>query len=338
MVRRFLEKDDLAPWVADTFGNDRCLSAVDRLRGGTKKGVYRLHFDRGPSSVLYVWRTDEDFWPRPPGGPLDDAHPFSPASGFALFESAYARLRDLGIRTPSITLAGRGMNDTDADFALVEDLGARTLESVLTDEPLAAQPCLAEVRTSLLVMRNHHYGRIGKVAAICGNATPASVFERCEELVLQRAKVDLDEASERVELLAAVRGSLEAVLELAHDAIVPRQRYSLVHGEFGPDHVLVDPQGLPFLIDIEGLMFFDAEWEHAFLEMRFHDAYEHLRIDRLDEDRLHLYRLAQHLSLVAGPLRLLDGDFEDRSFMRRIVEHNLTRVLSFVPTDRLRTY
>jgi hypothetical protein len=35
-----------------------------------------------------------------------------------------------------------------------------------------------------------------------------------------------------------------------------------------------------------------------------------------------VYRLAMHLSLVAGPLRLLDGDFPDREPMLEIVAYN----------------
>jgi hypothetical protein len=77
-------------------------------------------------------------------------------------------------------------------------------------------------------------------------------------------------------------------------------------------------------------MFFDVEWEHAFLEMRFGTDYRWLRAGDLDEHRLRLYRLALHISLVAGPLRLLDGDFPDREPMLRIAAHNLERVLSFL--------
>ena len=95
----------------------------------------------------------------------------------------------------------------------------------------------------------------------------------------------------------------------------PRGRYGLIHGELGPDHVLIDGHGQPVLIDIEGVMFFDVEWEHAFLELRFGEHYRWLREDGLDEERLRLYRLALHLSLIAGPLRLLDGDFPDRAPM-----------------------
>ncbi|WP_425337761.1 hypothetical protein [Streptomyces novaecaesareae] len=49
--------------------------------------------------------------------------------------------------------------------------------------------------------------------------------------------------------------------------------------------------------------------------------------DGLDEDRLALYLLAQRLSLTAGPLRLLDGDFPDRAAMAAIAEHNLRQAL-----------
>lgn len=66
-------------------------------------------------------------------------------------------------------------------------------------------------------------------------------------------------------------------------------------------------------------MYFDVEWEHVFLRIRLHDAYRPLAVDGLDEDRLALYMLAQRLSLTAGPLRLLDGDFPDRAFMIRAV-------------------
>ncbi|MFD7276450.1 aminoglycoside phosphotransferase family protein [Streptomyces sp. NPDC059862] len=100
--------------------------------------------------------------------------------------------------------------------------------------------------------------------------------------------------------------------------------------ELGPDHVLVDPDGNPVLIDIEGSMHFDVEWEHVFLRIRLHDAYRPLGVDGLDEDRLALYMLAQRLSLTAGPLRLLDGDFPDQASTAGIAEYNLQKALELV--------
>ena len=73
-------------------------------------------------------------------------------------------------------------------------------------------------------------------------------------------------------------------------------------------------------------MFFDVEWEHVFLELRFGPHYR--PFPGLDPARMSLYRLAQHLSLVEGPLQLLDGDFPHRGAMREIAEHNVERVLT----------
>lgn len=69
-------------------------------------------------------------------------------------------------------------------------------------------------------------------------------------------------------------------------------------------------------------MYFDPEWEHVFLRLRFGEHYRFLREPGLDRHRLALFRLAMHLSLVAGPLRLLDGDFPDREPMLQIAAYN----------------
>ncbi|MFD6997530.1 hypothetical protein ACFWA5_14890 [Streptomyces mirabilis] len=78
----------------------------------------------------------------------------------------------------------------------------------------------------------------------------------------------------------------------------------------------MDEHGHPALIDIEGLIHFDAAWEHVFLRQRFHggyDAYAALRADGL-----------------AGPLRLLDGDFPEPEFMRAIAEHSIGLTLTLL--------
>jgi len=40
--------------------------------------------------------------------------------------------------------------------------------------------------------------------------------------------------------------------------------------------------------------------------------------------------LALHLSLITGPLRLMDTDYPQREAMRQIAEFNIDRALSFV--------
>lgn len=211
---------------------------------------------------------------------------------------------------------------------MVEDVRGGSLEELLHRDRKAAQQPLRELAEALRTLHAHRATRHGKVAVIDNGGTAHG--GSCEQVVLDRALDDLAEAAARDARIAAVREALHERLHTLAGAVRPRSRPSLIHGELGPDHVLVDEHGHPALIDIEGLLYFDAEWEHVFLRRRFHDDYEVLRADGLDEDRLRLYRLAMHLSLVAGPLRLLDGDFPEPAGMRAIAEHSIEHTLNLL--------
>jgi hypothetical protein len=186
-----------------------------------------------------------------------------------------------------------------------------------------AKPALARLGAAVHVMHHHRSDRYGRPGDDHdANTTPV------ERIVLDRARGHLRDAGARVGQIAAVEPQLADALDQRHAAVSPRTRYGLIHGELGPDHVLVDDHDEPVLIDIEGVTFFDVEWEHVFLQLRFGNNYRYFNNNELDPDRLRLYRLALYLSLVAGPLRLLDGDFPHRAAMQDIVTHNIGRTLA----------
>lgn len=324
-IRAFLTRADLAPLARAALGPDRTLTAVARLRGGTKKGVYRLTFDDATTAVAYVWAPGEDYWDEPGADPRD---PFSHASGLGLFTASHDRLTGLGVRTPRLLLADADRRFLPADAAVVEDLPGDTLEEALRRDPRAAAPVLGRLAEALAAMRGCAAPGFGKVALVDGGGV--SRGGSCEERVAGRALADIAEIAVREPRAAAAREAFEDAVRALAGGIAPRARHTLVHGELGPDHVLVTPDGEPALIDIEGLMYFDAEWEHVFLALRLGPHYDALRAPDLDEPRLRLYRLALHLSLVAGPLRLLDGDFPEPGPMRAIAEYNLVRALALV--------
>jgi hypothetical protein len=148
------------------------------------------------------------------------------------------------------------------------------------------------------------------------------------EFVLERGRRALAEAAARVPEIGARREALAEALISRFAATTPRREHGVIHEELGPDHVLVDDAGQPVLIDIEGTTIFDIEWEHAFLELRFGQLYPLLRTVPLDEARMRLCRLTHYLSLVAGPLLLIDGDFPRPDGMREIAADNIPRVLA----------
>ncbi len=311
------------------LGTSRRLAAVERLRGGSKKGVYRLTLDDESTVIGYVWAAAENYWPRRGSAVAGDvADPFSDASGLDLFEASHACLSAIGVRVPQLIFLDRSRACYPDDIALVEDVRGQTLERQLQHDLPGAQRSMVLLDAALQAMAQHRGQRIGKLAWVRSAAAggPAS----CEKIVLDRALGDLDEAACRVARVAGAREQLAAVTRELAAAVRPRASYCIIHGELGPDHVLIDHHGQPVIIDIEGVMFFDIEWEHVFLRLRFGEHYRLLRSDGLDDRRLRFYQLAMHLSLIAGPLRLLDGDFPDRDEMRQIAAYNTASALAFV--------
>jgi len=322
MDRGFPGVAELSAVTGDVFGTGRRLAAVARLRGGSKKGVYRLTFSDMSTAVAYIWGPAEDYW-------ADDAGPaqgpFAHASAAALFQASHACLDQAGVPVPRLYALDQTRQRYPADIALVADAPGGTLEAMLARDPEAAAPVLSRLRAALRVMAGCRRAEVAKIAEIAaGRGSHGS----CPDILAARARTDLEFAAGREPAIAAGRRALESRLD-ALACLEPRASHPLIHGELGPDHVLITASGDPVIIDIEGLMHFDLEWEHAFLKLRFGAHYPALCPPQttLDQARLRLYELAMHISLVAGPLRLLDGDFPDREPMLAIVRYNMAAAL-----------
>jgi hypothetical protein len=304
--REFLHLDD----VRDVVPGARVV-ALTRLTGGTRKGVYRLGLDDGATVILYSWASAENYWPPAPAVPDD---PFTDASGPALFATNHAALTAAGVRVPRLLHQGAG-------HALVEDAGAMKLETLMEADPDAAARSLALLGDALRLMHTTSSRSHGRLAALSRN-------RRTEDIVVDRALAHLDAVAVRDTRLAAVRDAIASHVRDLRSEVPARTAYGLAHGELGPDHVLVTPDGEPVLIDIEGLTYFDVEWEHAWLQMRFQEAYRKLGPVDLDPRRLELYRYAQVLSLIEGPLRIAGTDFPNRQWMLDLAEWNITKALA----------
>ncbi len=323
MPRTFLEPSDLSGLLRECRPAAR-LAGLERLTGSSKKGVYRVTFDDSATAVMYSWSAAENYWP---AGLGDDDDPFSDASGPDLLAAADAALSAAGVRTPAIYGWDTSRMAIAADLALVEDVRGGSLERLIAADPSSAARPIRQLGEALGAMSRHRGPRYGKVALV-GRA-PATPQRPPEDVILHRALLHLAVAADRVSRLARARTAVAEMLAARRAAIRPRTDYALVHGELGPDHVLLDGDGQPVLIDIEGLTFFDVEWEHAFLRLRFKPAqYRLLALPAPDEARVSFYVLAQRISLIEGPLRIADTDYPDRDWMLDLAEYQVDRVLA----------
>jgi hypothetical protein len=326
--RKFANAESLRPLVRAAFGRSRSVLQVTRLAGGSKKGVYRLNMDDDQTALVYAWDAAEDYWQGVlPEGADDPADPFTHASGLALFEAAARRLAAAGVRCPEILFTDRSRALYPADIAVVEDVAGGTLDALLERDPAAAErpmSVLADWLAAMAAVRSPSFGKVAFVDA--GGRSP---WPSCERVMLDRALAELAEIADRDPRAARAEGRLTETLHSLAKPIKPRTASALVPGELGPDHVLLDQDNNPVLIDIEGVMYFDVEVEHTWMRMRFGDHYATLNGGGLDEDRLRLYQLCMDLDLVAGPLRIADTTHPERDWFRALADRHLQRALEF---------
>jgi aminoglycoside phosphotransferase (APT) family kinase protein len=330
--RKFANAESLRPVVRAAFGTDRSLLRAERLAGGSKKGAYRLTLDDGGTALMYAWDDSEDYWQGvlPEADDRADpfsADPFSHASGLALFEAAARRLASAGVRCPELMFTDRSRSLYPAEIAVVEDVTGGSLEALLERDPTAARRPMSVLADWLAAMAAIRSPSIGKVAFV--DAGGRSAGTSCERLTLDRALNQLQEIAAHDRRAANAHGRIEKTLQSLTEPIEPRTTAALVHGELGPDHVLLDRRGEPVLIDIEGARYFDVETEHVWMRMRFGEHYARLSQDCLDEDRLRFYQLCMHLDLVAGPLLIAGTSHPEREWFRSTAEYHLQRALEF---------
>ena len=150
-MRVFVTPADLHDLVRDTYGTDRWLRDLNRLAGGTTKGVYRLTLDDGTTVLLYRWAAEENFWPARTGL---DVGPFQAHAGRDGFARCHAILRDLGVRVPEMVFLG-------PDRALVEDIRGGTLEELLERDPVAGREATNRLGGMLRTMHRHRSATFG---------------------------------------------------------------------------------------------------------------------------------------------------------------------------------
>lgn len=147
---------------------------------------------------------------------------------------------------------------------------------------------------------------------------------------MQNAIIQLSYASEYIDVIRRNQGKLLDMLYNLESKIEPRSRYGYIHGELGPNHVLVTDQLEPCLIDIEGAGFYDIEHEHSFMEFRFGDFYRYLKNDNLDVNRKLFYQYHHHLSLISAGLKLVHRGYPDQQTAKGITDYHTRRALQFI--------
>lgn len=234
-------------------------------------------------------------------------------------------LRDHGISTPALYDLHTERERYPFDYALVEYIEGQKAEAYFQHPDQRVRDEVFE-RVGNMIERMHanHRQNYGKPDQ-SGNQR-----ERCHLVQLENAKEQLSYIVLHNKSIRKNHDRLLAILHELESRIDSRQRYGFIHGELGPDHILVTDRLEPYLIDIEGAQFFDIEHEHTFLELRFGKHYRYLQQNGLDLNRMLFYRLHHYISLTSGGLKLLHRGFPDQAFASNLADYHARNTLRFI--------
>jgi hypothetical protein len=316
-----LDPADLQAYMGKVFGTGYLVASVSKMQGGAQKVVYKIDCSNRFSCVLYVWDLAMNYFQEEKAN--EDINEQS--YGGDLFELNSKYLTQQGVRTPALYDLNKERNRYPFDFALVEYVDGQKAEAYFHHSDYRVQDTvfhrLVDMLSGMHANERHTYGKLNQMGI---------PKKKCHQLKMENAIVQLSYASQYMDEIRANQSKLLDTLYEFESRIEPRSRYGFIHGELGPDHVLVNDNLETYLIDIEGAAFFDIEHEHSFLELRFGDYYRYLKKDTLDPNRMLFYRLHHHISLTSGGLKLLHRGFPDKQFAKGLADHHSRRTLTFI--------
>ncbi len=123
---------------------------------------------------------------------------------------------------------------------VVEDVTGGSLLALLDKDPVAAERPMEILAGWLAAMADVRSASFGKVAFVDAGGRSAGT---CASAMLDRALAELQEIAGRDKRAADAQERLGETLHALAEPIEPRAAAALIHGELGPDHVLLDRRG-----------------------------------------------------------------------------------------------
>ena len=122
---------------------------------------------------------------------------------------------------------------------------------------------------------------------------------------------------------------ISACLSLLHEKCEDSASFSFIHNELGPNHVMVEKNNTAYLIDIEGAKFFDLEYEHSFLKLRFGENYQYLTNRALSHDKMEFYSFCHFLGILSGAHELSTKDYPDMDDVNGMIRFGYEQIERF---------
>ncbi|TVX91692.1 phosphotransferase [Paenibacillus agilis] len=316
-----LDPSDLQTHVKNIFGTEYVVANVVNIQGGAQKAVYKINCTNQFSFVLYVWDQTINYFQQEREEEQQRSEQYC---GSQLFAQNYHFLRQLNVRIPTVYHLNQDRSHDSFDFAFVEYIDGLPSDAYFQASRDVQHKIFTKSNDMLAAIHTNQNSTYGKLDELGMNNEP------CHLSIMKNAHKQLSFTAQYINYIDEQQAQLFDVIHELELRIKPRQTYHFIHGELGPNHIVIDKQLEPCFIDIDGAMFFDLEFEHSFMAFRFDEQYRYFKNNALDRNRMLFYKLHHHISYTAGGLKLLQRNFPDRQLAESIVSFNSRCVLEFL--------
>lgn len=314
-----IEKEDLSSRVKKVFGEEYIIKEITRLYGGTKKGTFKVDCTNEFSFILYIWDLRTTYF----SNYQDKSNLFN-QGGARLFAISEKVFEKEGIPTQKLYYINSTKEKYSFDYAFVQYIQGREIKRYIKE----GHPSLAKHLERLS-------NEIKKLHSIKSQfaGLPEDLYENnfcCEGYILERIDNDIEYLIRNSKDVALGQKEIRNCYRNLYNKIKPRKEYVLIHGELGPNHVLVGDDDKMYFIDVDRVKYFDIEYEASFLEFKFGEYYKYLKEENLDIDRVNFYRFSHHISYLSGAYQLKETNYFEEQEIEKVIRHNLDEILKLI--------
>lgn len=300
------------------FGEKYIVEKIDRLYGGAQKGTYKIQCTNGFVFVLYIWDKRTSLFSK-----YENKNDIFRSNGADLFLASHKVFEDNNIPVQKLYYIDMTKKVYDFEYAFVEYISGKEIETYMDKSESEVKQLFISLGDSIRKLHRIKRSFTGTIEA------PQKEEFKCEEYILYIIETEMNYLIGNCNEVAKKEKEIREAYNDLYKNIKPRKEYAFIHGELGPNHVLVNKNREMFFIDIECAKYFDKEYENSFLEFRFGDYYKYLEEENLDKYRMKFYKLSHHIGCLSGALKLTKEDYYDMKDVNGMIKYNLEQVLSF---------
>lgn len=311
-----MSKENLQKIIKGVFKKEYQINALTRITGGAQKGTYKVDCSDQFSCVLYIWDESLSYFKN-----QHTKEEFTSNSA-CLFKKNYELLTSYNIRVPKIYHMDLSKTNFSFEYALVQYIEGGELEQLMNTSQVDSTLIMGDLKDNIRKLHSIKSSRVGDLIY-----TREEDFS-CKAYIKQSSERALRYLFENYEPMAKLKRQVIDVSNRLYAKIEERKEYSLIHFELGPNHVMVDKQGRTYLIDFEGMKYFDLEYEYSFLKLRYGKYYPYLKSMFVDDNRMKYYLLHHHIMAVEGAHKLMTQDYYDLEDVKGMIKYNYEAILT----------